>query len=49
MIGTYYAGVLGARARRKHLLAILYLVRAGAIALFITLPLSPASLYVFAR
>ena len=47
VIGTYYAGVLGARARRKHLLAILYLVRAGAIALFITLPLSPASLYVF--
>ncbi|MDB5803574.1 MAG: major facilitator superfamily 1 [Betaproteobacteria bacterium] len=46
-VGTYVAGVLGARARRKHLLAGLYLVRVAAMALFITLPLSPLTLYVF--
>ncbi|HEX4327968.1 MAG TPA: MFS transporter [Burkholderiales bacterium] len=46
-VGTYVAGVLGARARRKHLLAGLYLIRVVAIGLFITLPLSPFTLYVF--
>jgi predicted MFS family arabinose efflux permease len=45
--GTYLAGLAGARWRRKHLLAWLYLARAGAIALFIALPLSPLSLYAF--
>ena len=45
--GTYVAGLLGARGRRKHLLAALYLIRAAAMALFVALPLSPLTLYVF--
>jgi MFS family permease len=45
--GTYLAGLAGMRWRRKHLLAWLYLARAAFIALFIALPLSHLSLYVF--
>lgn len=48
IFGTYYCGVLGARYRRKHLLAGIYLVRTLAMAAFVLLPLSPASLYGFA-
>lgn len=47
VLGTYVCGVLGARARRKHLLAVLYLIRAAAMGLFVLLPLSPLTLYVF--
>lgn len=45
--GTYVCGLLGGRYRRKHLLCILYLLRAAAMALFVLTPLSPASLYLF--
>lgn len=48
VFGTYYCGVLGARYRRKYLLAGIYLVRTLAMAVFVLLPLSPASLYGFA-
>jgi predicted MFS family arabinose efflux permease len=48
VVGTYVFGLLGARNRRAHLLAGLYLVRAGATALFLALPISPLSVYVFA-
>ena len=48
IFGTYYCGLLGARHRRKHLLAGIYLVRTAAMALFVLLPLSPWSLYAFA-
>ncbi|MFN0303850.1 MAG: MFS transporter [Burkholderiales bacterium] len=48
IFGTYYCGVLGARYRRKQLLAGIYLVRTATMALFVALPLSPLSLYVFA-
>lgn len=48
IFGTYYCGLLGARHRRKHLLAGIYLVRTSAMALFVLLPLSPWSLYAFA-
>lgn len=48
VIGTYYWGVLGGAFRRKYLLAGLYLVRSAAMALFVLLPLSPWTLYVFA-
>ncbi len=47
VVGTYACGLLGARHRRKHLLAGLYLVRTAAMALFVLLPLSPASVYLF--
>ena len=46
--GTYCFGLLGARLRRKNVLAAIYLVRTAAMALFVLLPLSPASLYIFA-
>lgn len=47
VVGTYACGLLGARHRRKHLLAGLYLVRTAAMALFVLLPLSPVSVYLF--
>src|SRR5947207_9955285 len=46
--GSVAAGVLGARYSKKLLLAWIYVVRAVAIAAFIALPLSAASLYIFA-
>lgn len=48
VLGTYCFGLLGARHRRKYLLAGIYLLRAAAMALFVLLPLSPVSLYLFA-
>jgi MFS family permease len=48
IVGTYYCGALGGLFRRKYLLSLLYLIRTAAIALFILLPLSPATLYAFA-
>ncbi|WP_428425650.1 MFS transporter [Methylibium sp.] len=48
VFGTYGFGLLGARHRRKHLLAGIYLVRTAAMALFVLLPLSPLTLYLFA-
>ena len=46
--GTYCFGLLGARLRRKNVLSMIYLVRTAAMALFVLLPVSPASLYLFA-
>ena len=46
--GTYAFGLLGARLRRKNVLAGIYLARSAAMALFVLLPLSPATLYAFA-
>lgn len=46
--GTYVFGLLGARLRRKNVLAGIYLVRSAAMALFVLLPLGPATLYAFA-
>jgi MFS family permease len=46
--GSFAAGVLGARYSRKWLLFWVYAVRAVAIALFVALPTSLASVYVFA-
>jgi MFS family permease len=46
--GTYVFGLLGARLRRKNVLSAIYLARTAAMALFVLLPLSPASLYAFA-
>jgi len=48
IFGTYCFGLLGARHRKKYLLAGIYLVRTLAMALFILLPLSTVSVYVFA-
>lgn len=48
VLGTYGCGLLGASHSRKKLLAGIYLLRTAAMALFVLLPLTPASLYVFA-
>jgi len=47
IVGSYAAGLLGARYSKKLLLAWIYLTRAVAIAVFIALPLSAPSLYIF--
>lgn len=46
--GTYLLGLWGGILRRKYLLAVLYLVRTLAMALFVFTPLSVASTYLFA-
>jgi predicted MFS family arabinose efflux permease len=48
VIGAYSSGVAGGRWSKKNLLAWIYLARAFAIALFISLPMSAYSVLVFA-
>ena len=48
IIGSYTAGALGAKYTKKYLLSIIYLSRSLVIALFIFLPLSETSVYLFA-
>ncbi len=48
VIGTYYCGHLGGKYSRKYLLSGLYLLRSLAIAAFVWLPISQATLYGFA-
>ncbi|WP_310564174.1 MFS transporter [Hydrogenophaga sp.] len=48
VFGTYAAGTLGQRLAKRHILAFIYLARAIAIGIFLAVPLSPASVYVFA-
>lgn len=48
IVGIYACGLAGGAYRRKHLLAGLYLARAGVMALFLLAPLSAASVYLFA-
>jgi MFS family permease len=48
VFGTYIAGALGARLAKRKLLAAIYLGRAAAIALFLLVPISPLTVYVFA-
>jgi MFS family permease len=47
VFGTYATGALGQRIPKKNILAFIYLTRAVAIALFLLIPLSPLSVYVF--
>ena len=47
VFGTYAAGVLGQRMPKKNILAFIYLARAIAISVFLIVPLTPASVYVF--
>jgi MFS family permease len=47
IFGSYLAGRLGGRLPKRYLLSAIYTARAGAIALFLLLPLSAASVYVF--
>ena len=48
VFGTYAAGVLGQRLAKRHILSTIYLLRSLTILAFITLPLTPMSVYVFA-
>ncbi|MBB1604379.1 MFS transporter [Variovorax sp. UMC13] len=48
VVGTYAAGTLGQRLAKRKILAFIYLARAVAITLFLVVPLSPVSVYVFA-
>ena len=48
VIGTYAAGALGQRYPKPYLLSFIYLTRAVAVTIFLIVPLSPASVYVFA-
>ncbi len=48
VFGTYIAGALGARLAKRKLLAAIYLGRAAAIAIFLLVPISPLTVYVFA-
>ena len=48
IVGAFAAGMLGGRYSKKYLLSLLYLGRAIAIALFVLLPISEASVLVFA-
>lgn len=47
VVGTYSAGLLGQRLPKRHLLSLIYLARSVAIVLFLAVPLSPWSVYVF--
>jgi predicted MFS family arabinose efflux permease len=48
VFGTYAAGALGQRLAKRKILAFIYLARAVTISIFLLVPLSPASVYVFA-
>jgi MFS family permease len=48
IIGSYLAGYFGGLYSKKKLLAYIYLLRAAAIGLFMVLPITPATVYVFA-
>jgi MFS family permease len=48
VFGTYIAGTLGQRLAKRKILASIYFGRAIAISVFLAVPLTPASVYVFA-
>ncbi|MDP3226891.1 MAG: MFS transporter [Acidovorax sp.] len=47
VFGTYIAGTLGQRIPKRFILAFIYFARAIAISVFLVVPLSPLSVYVF--
>jgi MFS family permease len=47
VFGTYAAGVLGQRIQKKNILAFIYFTRAIVISVFLWVPLTPMSVYVF--
>ena len=47
VFGTYIAGTLGQRMAKRHILAFIYFARSVAITVFLIVPLSPLSVYVF--
>ena len=47
VFGTYAAGVFGQKMPKKNILAFIYMARAIAISVFLIVPLTPPSVYVF--
>ena len=47
VFGTYIAGTLGQRMPKRSILAFIYFARAVVISVFLLVPLSPLSVYVF--
>ncbi|MFZ3126167.1 MAG: MFS transporter [Acidovorax sp.] len=47
VFGTYIAGTLGQRIPKRSILAFIYFARAVVISVFLLLPLSPLSVYLF--
>jgi len=48
VVGTYAAGSLGEHMPKKYILSAIYALRAVAITAFISMPLTPWSVYIFA-
>ena len=48
VFGTYVAGTLGQRLSKKNILAFIYFARAVVISVFLLVPLTPVTVYVFA-
>jgi len=48
VFGTYVAGSLGQRLPKKYILSTIYAVRSVAIVVFLSVPLTPWSVYLFA-
>jgi MFS family permease len=48
VIGTYLAGSLGQRMPKKYILSAIYALRSLAIVIFLSVPLTPWSVYIFA-
>jgi MFS family permease len=47
VVGTYTAGSLGQRMPKRYILSAIYALRAVAIVIFLNVPLTPMSVYVF--
>jgi predicted MFS family arabinose efflux permease len=47
VIGTYAAGTLGQRMQKRHILSTIYALRSLVIVIFLAVPLTPMSVYVF--
>jgi predicted MFS family arabinose efflux permease len=48
VVGTYAAGSLGARWPKRYILSTIYALRSVAIVIFLNVPLTPWSVYIFA-
>jgi predicted MFS family arabinose efflux permease len=48
VFGTYAAGSLGQRMQKKYILSSIYALRSVAIVIFLSVPLTPWSVYLFA-
>ena len=47
VLGTYYAGVLGQKLPKRLILATIYVSRSIAISLFLLMPITASSVYIF--